>query len=206
MPIVFNDLNNEGFHIGIWELKEPESFFEPKVTLTANLQKLLQSAKTSKRRIEILSVRLLMKILGIDCDIAYTHSGKPTIKSGNISISHSNNYSAVIFHKDKNVGIDIEKISNILIKGQHLVFNNYEINFANYSVEILTILWCCKECIVKLINNKKTDFLTEIHIHPFDREGIIECDYIKGKATNRFYFHQFKMNNHIVVWGNDDLI
>lgn len=202
MPIFLVDKSNSGYIMGVWEVTEGEEYFLNNLTLSLFDQELLNRAKNPKRRLEILSVRLLAKSLGLSINIRYSDTGKPKVENGNISISHSKGFSAIIYHKDSNVTIDIEKPSNIIAKSKHLVFNSKEIEFAGNNLKLLTTLWCCKECVVKLTNDLKVNYLTQINIHPFGKNSIIECDY-KDKIKHYKFYHSC-INNHIIVWGIDD--
>ena len=204
MALVYKENNKDGVLIGIWEIIEQEDYFLDNLILSKNDQSLLNNAKSKRRRIEILSIRLLMKNLGLNFDISYTHTGKPTIQNGNISISHSKQYAAVIYHHYKTVSIDIEKPTEILFKAKHLVFNKNELSFADNNRTLFTILWCCKECVVKMTDNLSVNFLSQINIQPFYYGDIIKCDYVCSDEIKQYKFHYFSLNDHIVVWGNEN--
>jgi phosphopantetheinyl transferase len=204
MPIIVKESETNGYTLGIWEITEEENYFLKHLRLSKNDKELLNKAKSNQRRFEILSVRLLLKSLGLDLEISYSESGKPIVQSGNISISHTKLYSAILYHPQKNVCVDIEKISNIVSKGKHLVFNESEIEYANNAPERLTILWCCKECIVKIRDNVNVNFLTQISINPIKAGQPIECVYIESGLNKRYLFRHLRINDHIIVWGIDN--
>ena len=72
--------------------------------------------KKKERIKEFLSCRLLLNEIAPNTLITYNKYGAPEINTDDfISISHSNNMSAIIISK-KRVGLDIEKISEKALK------------------------------------------------------------------------------------------
>lgn len=202
MPIVLKNSSSSGYTIGVWEIIEDESFFLNQLQLSDNDNKLLDNAKNPQRRLEILSVRLLLKTLGLDFEIRHSKTGKPLVKVGNISISHTKHFSALIYHPQKRVCIDVEKVTNIIYKWKHIVFSNIEIGFTKGNPKHLTLLWCCKECVVKILDNRNIDFLNQIKIQPFGDKPEIMCDYISDNNDPiQFTFNYFNIRDHFCVWG-----
>jgi phosphopantetheinyl transferase len=201
LPLVLKDFNTLGYSLGIWEIIEDESFFVKRLNLSDKDKELLKNAKNNQRRLEILSVRLLLKSLGINLDISHSDTGKPIVQSGNISISHTKRYSALVYHPQKKVCVDIEKISNIVSKSKHLAFSKSEIEFAGIDLELLTTMWCCKECVVKLTNNIRINFTEQIYVHPFKENSIIQCDYTNYRTTSHLFFNYLTIKDHVIVWG-----
>lgn len=205
MPLVLKNINNYGYTLGVWEVVEQESFFLNNISLNTYDQEILGEAKSRRRRLDFLSIRYLAMKLGIYHTITYTPTGKPIIEKGNISISHSKRYSAIIYDQFRPVALDIEKITNILDKSKHLVFNDSEIQFAENNLTLLTILWCCKECVVKMTDNLKVNFLTDIFIPPFKVNSSIDCYYKSGSTVRQFKFSYMKISDHILVMGLDSI-
>ena len=123
----------------------------------------IDNCKAPKRRIELLSVRALLKAVGINQTIHYSDS-KPYLDNGYISISHSADIAAIIYNLDYPVGIDIEKISPRIQRIATRAFSDEEIAVANGDLEKLTILWNCKECVFKLADDEGIDFREMISI------------------------------------------
>lgn len=76
--------------------------------------------------------------------LKYSETGKPYIKNGYISVSHSNNL-LVIGHYSNEIGLDCEYIrplSNALIQKLQLDSNNPILD------------WCKREAIIKLLDDK----------------------------------------------------
>ena len=127
---------------------------------------------SEKRKLEFLATRVLLNaVLNDEKKIAYFPSGMPylTDKSFNISISHTGTYVTIILHPTKKVGIDIEKISDKAVRVKHKFLSESELDFVENSLEKthLTLLWCAKEALYKIIDSEIVDFVTDLQIMPF---------------------------------------
>lgn len=191
----------------------------------------IDNCKAPKRRIELLSVRALLKAVGINQTIHYNDS-KPYLDNGYISISHSADIAAIIYNPDYPVGIDIEKISPRIQRIATRAFSDEEIAVANGDLEKLTILWNCKECVFKLADDEGIDFREMISIQlaemspetppetPPERqskgsrngsiievsrglsEGLIDAALTKSGKTRHFLLSAMKIEDNTVVWGH----
>ena len=181
--------------IAIWEITE-------------SLQKLKQLApymkttglNTEKRKKEWISSRLLLKEINPKHSISYNEYGSPKLNNKhNISISHSKRLIAIIISQ-KNVGIDIEEISEKSIKVSSKFIS--EENIKNLTTEKATLLWCCKEAIFKWHEKGRVDFIADIKIHPFKKmeEGKIKAEF---RGIPLILNYQ-KINNHYLVYVCSD--
>ena len=116
-----------------------------------------------KRRIELLSVRALLKAVGIHQTIHY-NDRKPYLDNGYISISHSANMAAIIYNPDFPVGIDIEVVAPRIQRIATRAFSESELAVATDDLEKLTVLWNCKECVFKLDNDDGIEFREMIEV------------------------------------------
>ena len=116
-----------------------------------------------KRRIELLSVRALLKAVGIHQTIHY-NDRKPYLDNGYISISHSANMAAIIYNPDFPVGIDIEVVAPRIQRIATRAFSESELAVATDDLEKLTVLWNCKECVFKLANDDGIEFREMIEV------------------------------------------
>ncbi len=185
----------------------------------------IERCSAPKRRIELLSVRALLKAVGINQTIHYDES-KPYLDNGYISISHSADIAAIIYNPDHSVGIDIEKISPRIQRIAKRAFSDEEIAAANGDLEKLTILWNCKECVFKLANDEGIDFREMIEVEmPSDflvqdnfneniihypllivnyPLSIINCTLKKTGISKLFLLSAMKIEGNTVVWGRLD--
>lgn len=95
---------------------------------------------------------LLWDILHInEGEIFYGEHEKPYTKDTQFSLSHSEKYSALAYHKDKSteIGMDIEKVCEIAENVQKRVFSPAEIKWAKENEHGFVVLWTIKESVMK---------------------------------------------------------
>ena len=161
--------------IGIWKMEE--KLKELQIILTKiNISHL----NSEKRKKEFLSTRILLNKLNPNSEITYNKYGSPQLSDGKqISISHSKTFIAIIV-SEKNVGIDIEEISEKALRIASKFINKN--NLLNLTNEKATLIWCVKECIFKLFRKGNIDFKNDIKIETFDtkEKGKLNCNF-KGE-------------------------
>ncbi len=198
-------------------MEETEEQLRAMCNLTEEDLSLIDNCKSTKRRIELLSVRTLLKTVGINQIIHYDNR-KPFLDNGYISISHSVDIAAIIWNPNRHVGIDIETISPRISRIATRAFSKEELVSANDDIEKLTILWNSKECIFKLANDEGIDFREMIKVKlPVTEtfrlmniveclktqcEGTIEATLLKSGRTQRFSLSAMKIENNTVVFGS----
>lgn len=200
--------------VAFWKMEETEEQLRAMCDLTDEDNNLIERCSANKRRIELLAVRALLKAVGINQTIHYDDR-KPYLNEGYISISHSANMAAIIYNHNYPVGIDIETIAPRIRHIAERVFSDTELAAANGDIEKLTILWNCKECVVKLANDVGIDFREMIEVDmPSDfsyfnnEKGIIHhpssfinCTLKKSGISKYFSFSAMKIEGNTVVWG-----
>lgn len=193
--IPVNDLTS----ILIWKIEEDYNELFRKVALKDISLARLEKMKSESHQKGFLSIRHLLKEAGYsDFDLFYDEDGKPHLRDGKqISITHSNNFSAIIIG-DENVGIDIElqreKIIRIADK-----FIDFEFNYLNETsedyIKKLTVIWGAKEAKYKMCNSRSLSFKDDMKVYSF------ELNKGKGKASVaqnefekefNFYFEEFE--------------
>lgn len=167
--------------------------------LTDEDKSLLSKCSAPKRRIEILSVRALLKEIGINQAIHY-NDRKPFVNDGYISISHSQNIAAIIWNRNFPVGIDVETISPRIQRIAKRAFSEQELKFAEDDIKKLTILWNCKECVFKLANTEGIDFRQMIQVEDFYSENI-NCSLTKGNQQTKYILTSFEIEGNSGVYG-----
>ena len=93
----------------IWKIEEEFNELFRQIRLKDVSLARLERMKSESHQKGFLSIRHLLKVACYsDFDLFYDADGKPNLMDGKqISITHSNNFSAIIIG-DENVGIDIE--------------------------------------------------------------------------------------------------
>ena len=182
--------------------------------LTDEDNSMIERCSAQKRRIELLSIRALLKAIGIHQTIHY-NDRKPYLDEGYISISHSANMAAIIYNPDIPVGIDIEAVAPRIRRIAFRAFSDVELAAADDDLEKLTILWNCKECVFKLANDEGIDFREMIEVdlpqelncqlsivhYPL---SIIHCSLKKSGEEKHFSLSAMKIEDNTVVWGREE--
>jgi len=147
--------------------------------------------KSELHRRGFLSIRHLMAQEGYqDADMYYDDAGKPHLRDGkHISITHSNHFTAIIVSDHKEVGIDIEKQRDKILRIAHKFTPIEEYRtIANTDALIrkLTVVWGCKESLYKIYAQEGLSFLHHIDIADFsldDRKTTGEILY-QGRSSH----------------------
>ena len=194
-------------HLGVWEITEDFDTLYGMVNLVAVEKAKLDSFKNISRKIEWLSVRALVKtMLGKDTRILYNSENKPFVRGNthNISITHSNNLTAVIIAKDKRVGIDLEFMSGKISKVANKFINDREniVSDPELSKLHLYLHWCAKETLYKICDKQDINFRDGITISPFtpDEHGYMEGEVINGNGEEDFEMEYLQHDNYALVW------
>ncbi|MDR2835826.1 MAG: hypothetical protein LBV69_06480 [Bacteroidales bacterium] len=203
MPIILENFAKNNSISGIWKTSESEEDLLELITLSDYDKNLLKQISLQKRRLEIIATRVLMKNIGINRQIIYKNH-IPTCNNGFISISHSNNLVAVIWHPTKKTTIDIELISEKITRVSQKVFSNQELLFADNNQEILTILWNCKECVYKIFQQENIEFKKQIKVFPFEKNKKINCSIVHNNIQKIYTFNYLIIDKFSMVWGTED--
>lgn len=168
----------------IWHVTETEADLARGIELRLPCQERLNGMKSGIHRRGFLSIRHLLAIEGYtDQDLYYDSQGKPHLQDGtNISITHSFEFAGVIFSGKQEVGIDIEKQRDKILRIAHKFtpLNEYR-SLANDEALIrkLTMVWTAKESIYKVMSQPGLSFLENIRIADFSMDDPQST----GKAT-----------------------
>ena len=162
---------NKTTKVLIWKIEESLDVLNSGIQLSAQSASRLHSMKSEIHQKGFLSIRHLLQHMGLtDSDLQYDEFGKPHLKEGYISITHSFTFTAIIISSDTIVGIDIEKQRDKILKIAHKFTPIQEYNtIANVDAKIrkLTIVWGAKESLYKIYGKKKLLFLHHIYIEDF---------------------------------------
>ena len=175
----------------VWQVTETEEWLSEGVILTPGSIERMGMMKSEIHRRAYLSIRHLLHLAGYsDQDLFYTAEGKPHLADGSfISISHSHNYTGIIISKDWEVGIDIEKQREKILRIAHKFTPLAEYRtIANTEALIrkLTMVWGAKESLYKIYATQGLSFLHHITIKDFSMSDHHTTGEIlfKGKLSN----------------------
>ncbi len=199
-------LNRETM-LGVWKIEEDLQTLLEMVELSPEDKKRYSLFRSTSRKVEFLSVRaLLAEMLDKNARIVYNKNNKPFLKDGShfISISHSNELTAIILSTNERVGIDLEYM--------RVNINAFASRFLNKREKItrrwadrtyhLYIHWCAKETIYKICDKEGINIVNDITIEPFDVKESGEIrGYVKNERINdQFTLFYSKYDNYTIVW------
>ena len=134
-------------------------------------------------------------------------NGKPYLENcaTNISITHTENYVAVITHEEEEVGIDIESLDRDFSAVEKKALSEDEIEDLEDEKknEQLAIYWCAKEAIFKRMSQNRVDFAEQIEVEQFKlrKEGELEATFIhKDEHEEEFDLEYMMFDRHVLVW------
>ena len=145
--------------IGLWEMVDGEFDTCSDDYLRDAIREAEKMYKSNARRMEYICERALLKDMmnGRIVNIFHNEDGKPMLNNGlNISISHTRGYIAIILSETKNVGIDIEYVSDRVEKISSRFMREDE---SADDIISLLVHWCAKETLYKLFSSEHLDFM-----------------------------------------------
>ena len=184
----------------IWKIEETIDDLKTGIKLTEKSNARLNSMKSELHQKGFLSIRHLLKEVNlIDADLQYDEFGKPHLDKGRfISITHSFHFTAIIYSTETEVGIDVEKQRDKILKIAHKFtpIEEYK-TIANHDALIskLTIVWGAKESLYKIYGKKKILFLHHIYVADFnfaDKKTTGEIRFDGETATYSVEFLEFE--------------
>lgn len=158
MPLLSVEEIAHGVRLGLWKACESlDDIFEQYPFLTAEKEDVFKSYKSDNRRLEVLTVRLLLhEMVGKDVSLSHDEDGCPFISSGqHVSISHTKGMVAVMVSSVRRVAVDVEFISGRVSRITDRFLRSDEV--AGTLVSQL-IHWCAKETLYKFYPEDKLSF------------------------------------------------
>ncbi|MBA7533795.1 hypothetical protein ES705_26039 [subsurface metagenome] len=207
MPLIFKEKFQGDCLFGIWEIKETYEDLLSEVHLFPGERERLLGFRSGARKIEFLSVRILLKaLIGICGPIVYSDNNKPYLHQSEyrISISHSRTLTSIMLSKTKKVGIDLEYMSHKISKIQHKFINDDEYITPDPLKQKyhLYIHWCAKEALYKVCDKQDINFKKNLTIESFEPQDV---GIIYGWVDNKFWHDKFELdyftiNKFVVVY------
>lgn len=172
MPLYKTIPINSSILVYIWKIEESEAKLSEGIQLTPHCQKRIDGMKSELHRRGFLSIRHLMAEAGyVDADLYYDTAGKPHLVDGRkISITHSGHFTGIIVSDTIEVGIDIERQRDKILRIAHKFTPIEEYRtIANTEalVRKLTIVWGAKESLYKICSDRGISFLHHIDVKDF---------------------------------------
>lgn len=189
--------------IGIWKIEETREQLLAMLSRQEWVQH-ISTVKSESRVLEILVARILLKkLIGEEKEVYYTPSGKPflTDQSFHISVSHTKGYVAVAINKGKEIGLDIEQISEKIKRVRSRVVSEDEYVDSENELIHLLLHWSAKEAMFKFIDREGVNFLDNLLVEKFipKQKGCFYTSEARTKERNRFKaFYQIEKEFIIV--------
>ena len=191
MPLYKTIRPNAQTVIRVWKIEEDLEELKEGVDLREASVERLEGMKSSLHQKGFLSVRHLLALEGYsDHDLFYNGYGKPLLQDGrHISITHSFEFAAIIVSGSE-VGIDIEKNREKIVRIQHRFVNtDYDSLSDEDIVKQLTVIWGAKESMYKTYPYGGLSFHDNIAIDPFL--------FADGRSSGRVGFEGWNRNYDI---------
>jgi len=207
MAIIMNEQFECGCQLAIWKIIEDYDALLSRITLTREELETLERFSHLPRKIEWLSVRVLLnEMTDKELSIYYNCNRKPFIKgnSYNISISHSRDLTSIMLSREKKVGIDLEYMSHRIdsISDRFINENDIVTDDVEHRKLHLYIHWCAKEALYKICDKQDINFRDNLTIEPFQplEDGILR-GHVQNRSRNEiFNMNYFTLGNYVVVW------
>ncbi len=165
---------------------------------------------SDKRVIEKMAALFLVRNVLKDelLEIFYEASGKPYLNAGSkISISHSYNWLTVLFSTEGEVGIDIEKVRDKILKIKEKFLSEKELHeLKDASLEEYTLYWCAKEALYKASGISGLIFSEQLFIEPFSYSktgGKIKAIINHTNSEKKHTLHYQVLNDYVLVYTNN---
>jgi len=169
MPIFFQHDIDQNTRLAVWKIEEDENFFLKHVPLQRDITH-------PHKRLQHLAGRYLLKYLFPDFPLSLIRiadTRKPFLEDEvyHFSISHCQDFAAVIVSPTKRVGVDVEMVSEKIGRIQHKFLSDDErrLLFTDESVMLkhATLAWSCKEAMFKWYGKGEVDFRKHMVITAF---------------------------------------
>jgi len=207
MAVIMNEHFACGCQLAIWKITEDYNTLLSRITLTREELDMLERITHMPRKIEWLSVRVLLnEMTDKELSIYYNENRKPFIKGNSyyISISHSRDLTSILLSRERKVGIDLEYMSHRIGSISNRFINENEVITTDEEMRKyhLYIHWCAKEALYKICDKQDINFRDNLTIEPFQP---FEKGELRGRVQNRtrneiFLMNYFTMGNYVVVW------
>jgi len=194
--------------IGVWKITETEEELIELASVPSDEMEEISFIRNESMRKQKLAVRaLLCELFGEKVYLSHHDNGKPYIENSvtNISITHTNEYVAVIMNDNDDVGIDMESLARDFSAVEKKALSDDEIEDLDEERrnEQLAIYWCAKEAIFKRISAYGVDFAEQIEVERFrpKGEGELDATFIhKDGYEEDFELEYTTFDGHVLVW------
>lgn len=214
MPLIQKNTIAQGVQLAVWEICESLDELLNGFVFHEEEKQIFESFTYEGRKKQWLITRKLLLALSGNSSlwIAHDDNRRPYLNDEtlSISISHTQNYVAVLLGENISLGIDIEKLSPRIYKIRKKFCSDVEDNYLKDDENLLPglyLIWSAKEALFKMYGKGNLDFRKNLHIHPFefDPPGKLATK-IKCKNVDVNVDLQYdQIDDHVVVYGMSHL-
>lgn len=177
MPVLVTE-KFDSYCICLWGIQEDDTFFRQQLNFTP-------SASHAAIALQQWGARMALKTL--EPDFPFQHVQKNEYQrpfladnSFQFSFSHCSGFGAAALSKTHAIGIDVEKISDRVLKVLPRFLNEIEYKYIQGlsqkdQVRISTLFWSIKESAFKALGRTGVDFKTDIQIYAESSNKELEC-------------------------------
>ena len=193
--------------VGVWKITESEAELRTMTSIPSDELEEISYIKNESLRKQRLAVRALLDAMFEEkVYLSHHDNGKPYIENNaiNISITHTDQYVAVILNEEDEVGIDCESLNRDFSAVEKKALSDEEIGDLEdeQKNEQLAIYWCAKEAIFKLTSQYDVDFAKQIQIDGFRyrNEGELSATFTdKDGYEQELNLYYFTFDRHVLV-------
>lgn len=199
----------------LWKITEDFDMLFSQVKLKDSSLARLESMKSESHQKGFLAVRMLLQHNDYsDFDLFYDEFGKPhlkpqgcSIKDVEISISHSNDFSAIAI-SDSKVGVDFEQLKEKILRiaPRYMDVSHLKNLSEQEKIKKATVVWGIKESIFKIKNEEGISFLNHIFEEDFSFEDKKATAKLKFNNKEEKFQIQFdSVEDYIFVCAFEDV-
>jgi phosphopantetheinyl transferase len=194
--------------VAVWKIEETEDELRRQCAVPQSELEEMSYISNPQRRLERLAVRVLLNnVLGEKVYLGYHDNGRPFLLNNvaNISITHTRQFAAIIYHPTFDVGIDMESLSRNFDAVETRALSDDERDYLSgkHRHAQLCLIWCAKEALCKRLSEPGLDFAAQIHIEKFTpkKKGKLAATYTDSDgAQTEFTPHYTIVEDHAMVW------
>ncbi len=210
MPLIKKNTIAFNVQLAVWEIDETLEELLKDYSINEYERDFYESITNEGRKKQWLATRKLLLILSNSPDLWITHDDnrKPVLNDEglSISISHTQNYVAILLGENIHLGIDIEKLTPRIYKIKHKFCSESENEFLTDDENLLSrlyVIWSAKESLFKMYGKGNLDFRKNLYVLPFEftppatLKTFIRCHNLDTKVE--LFYDQ--IGDHILVYG-----
>ena len=203
MNFEINDIiKNEELHVKVLNYKDCNMNALDLERLSDSERMRFESFGAKKRKLEYYFTRVLWRSFTVHQQINYTLTGRPCIKNGFISISHSGRTIAISYSNQHPIGLDIEHFNPKISRVQNKFLSPIEKErFDLNGKENMTTLWSIKEAVYKLLDIEGLSFKEDIEVLEIGKLNRVRVQF--GLFKKEFTFSRIIFETFILIYCTD---